>query len=293
MGYRPRAVKRVKGQNKFKPLNPQVKFVLNKTYQVSKGQNTVGNNYILEIDASTPFAPIHVINGNWVDSTPNDTEPVGLSSEMYQHYRHLVVKGCHVQASVVDDIDATQGATETVSLGQLSMIRSSLNNNIASNATGPALKKLYGQKSRNFTLSSTTGISTLTKSAYCSQGYSAKKTWNCNANANDQLRVVNTSGSSNTAGDKSFISICLLPRMLSNNFLQPTLVTVRISYIVQFQEPTIIQQTPLPNYIPNQKQRKYRKRKPLFYYDKGAKALGMATMLATMLSGRPNRYLRG
>lgn len=290
-GYRKRAVKRVKGQRQFKPLNPQAKFTLTKTYQVSKGPNTQGNNYILEIDASTPFAPIHIINGSWVDSTPTDTEPVGLSSELYQHYRHLVVKGCHVSASVVDDIDASQGEDETVSLGQLSMIRSSLNNNIASNSTGPALKKLYGQKTRNFTLSSTSGISSLTKSAYCSQGYSAKKTWNCNANANDQLRVANVSGSGNTANDKSFISVCLCPRMLTNNFLQPTLVTIRMSYIVQFQEPTITQQTPLPSYIPNQPRLKYKKRKAL-KYGAAASTAGMAAMLATMLSGRRrNNYL--
>ena len=295
-GYRGRAVKRIKGQRQFKPLNPQVKFSLTKTYQVSKGASTVGNTFICEIDASTPFAPINIINGSWTDSTPTDTEPVGLSSEMYQHYRHLVVKGCHVVASVVDDIDAEQGEEETVSLGQLSMIRTSMHNNIASNSTGPALKKLYGQKSRNFTLSSTSGISSLTKSAWCSQGYSAKKTWNCNANANDQLRVANVSGSGNVASDRSFISVCLCPRMLSNNFLQPTLVTIRISYIVQFQEPTIVQQTPMPTYIPNQ--RRYNKNKNKYRYmnnkaSAGSSVAGLATLLAIL--GRPRNYraLRG
>ena len=55
--YRGRAVRRMKGQSNFKPLNPTAKFVLNKTYQVSKAPTTVGNCYILEIDASTPFNP--------------------------------------------------------------------------------------------------------------------------------------------------------------------------------------------------------------------------------------------
>ena len=48
--------------------------------------------------------------------------------------------------------------------------------------------------------------------------------------------------------------------MLSTNFLQPTLVSVRMTYIVQFQEPTITQNTPMPMYLAPRSYRKpYRK----------------------------------
>lgn len=247
MPYRGRVVKRVKGQRKMKPLNPTVKFTLTKTYQVSKGATATGNNYYISIDAATPFAPISIKNGDWSDSNTFSNEPVGLNSDLYTHYNHLVVKGCHVSASVVDNVDASAGESETVSLGQLTVIRSSAAGSITSVHTGPELKQLYGQKCRDFTLHAAELSKTaLQKSAYCSNGYSAKKTWNTDPNANDDLRVQNLSGSSNTPNDSTFISVCLSPRFQTANYLQPMVVTVRLTYIIQFQEPTIIQSVPLP-----------------------------------------------
>ena len=132
---------------------------------------------------------------------------------MYTHYNHLVVKGCHVSASVVDNVDASSGEEETISLGQLTIIRSTGPASITSTHTGPELKQLYGQKSRDFTLhASELSKTSLQKSAYVSNGYSAKKTWNTNANANDDLRVANTSGSSNTPNDSTYLNVCVCPR---------------------------------------------------------------------------------
>ena len=246
MPYRGRVVKRVKGQRKMKPLNPVAKFTFTKTYQVSKGSAT-DNCYILQVDASTPFTPISVKNGQWLASTI-DQEPIGLSSDLYSHYNHLVVLGCHVSASVVDNVDASSLEDENISLGQITIVRASADNQIAASTTGPELKQYYGQKTRDFTLHAAELSKTaLQKSAYVSNGYSAKKTWNCNPNVNDDLRVRNLSGSSNTPNDSSYLNVCLCPRFLNpTNFLEPMVVTVRMSYIIQFQEPTITQTVPLP-----------------------------------------------
>ena len=211
MPYRGRVVRRVKGQRKLKPLNPIVKFTFTKTYQVNQGTAT-DNCYILQIDAATPFAPISVKNGQWLPTT-TDQEPIGLASDLYSHYNHLVVKGCHVSASVVDNVDASSNESENVSLGQLTIVRASADNQVSSSITGPELKQYYGQKSRDFTLhSSELNKQSLQKSAYVSNGYSAKKTWNCNPNANDDLRVRNLSGSSNTPNDSTYLNVCVCPR---------------------------------------------------------------------------------
>jgi len=246
MPYRGRAVKRVKGQRAFKPLNPTVKFTLTKTYRLSKGAAT-DKAYILEAVASSPFNPLSAKNGDWAE-VGADTEPLGLDSDMYTHYRHLIVKGCHISASVVGDVDKTEAVDENTKAGQLTIVRTADAGIIANDASAVSLKQMYGQKTRNFTLGSDLADSSqsLTKSAYCTNGYSAKKTWNVNANANDDLRVVNTAGSSERATDNTFFSVVVLPRVDQDNFLKPTIVTVRLSYIVQFQEPTIIQVTPMP-----------------------------------------------
>lgn len=256
MPYRGRAVKRVKGQRKLKPLNPTVKFTLTKTYQVQRATNqpTGSNAHILQINAATPFSPLSTISGQWT-ATNTASEPVGLASDLYTHYKYLVVKGCHVGVSVVDDVDTSGGEDETISLGQLSVVRASISGIVQPTIDGPALKVLYGQKSRDFTLS-TDNIAkrALMKSAYCSNGYSAKKTWNTQANANDNLRVENLSGSQNAPNDSTFINIVVCPRYATPGFLQPVIATVRISYIVQFQEPTIVQTVPLPMYSAGEKE---------------------------------------
>ena len=249
MPYRNRAVKRIKGQRAFKPHNPVVKFTWTKIYEVSSGNAQAGENaYNLQINASTPFNPISSTNGQW---TPTETllnEPLGLNSDMYRHYKSLVVKGCHVSASVVDNLDATNVSDdEKICLGQMTIIRATAPNTMSPTETAPELKQYYGQKSRDFTLASRTlAVDGLTKSAYCSNGYSAKKTWNSNPNAVDDLRVENQAGSSNTPSDSTYLNVVLVPRFQTNSFLQPMVCSVRITYIVQFQEPTIQQVTPLP-----------------------------------------------
>lgn len=283
MPYRQRAVKRVKGQRAFKPHNPVVKFTWTKTYQVSSGEATAGENaYNLQINAATPFNPISATNGLW---TPTETllnEPLGLNTDMYRHYKSLVVKGCHVAASVVDNLDAESVSDdEKICLGQLSIVRASVPNAMSPTETAPELKQYYGQKSRDFTLASRTiAVDGLTKSAYCSNGYSAKKTWNSNPNAVDDLRVDNQAGSSNTPSDSTYLNVVVVPRFQTNNFLQPMIITVRMTYIVQFQEPTIQQVTPLPmkaeRMMKQKKRNKYLNKRTAYT---GAAGLGAAAYI--------------
>lgn len=292
MPYRERAVKRIKGQRKLKPLNPTVKFTMTKTYQLQRATNQpVGQNaHILQINASTPFNPISPQSGQWTSSN-NAIEPLGLDSDLYTHYKFLVVKGCHVSASVVDDVDTQGGEDETISLGQLTIVRASTAGIIQATANGPSLKVLYGQKSRDFTLSSDDATKrSLIKSAYCSNGYSAKKTWNVNPNANDQLRVENLAQSSNTPNDSTYLNVVVCPRFATPAFLQPVIVTVRMSYIVQFQEPSVIQTVPLPMYTEGQK-KQYIKSKNQQTLMSNAKLMTIAGAVAGLMM-KKQRYRR-
>ncbi|AXH79168.1 MAG: hypothetical protein [Circular genetic element sp.] len=255
-GYRGRAVRRVRQQGNRKVHNPTVKFILNKSYVVNSvpGVQTMPTA-MLTINAATPFNPISVHNGNWT-ANDNNSEPMGLASDLYSNYQHLVVKGCHITASVTDEPDQVAGSQETITKGTIAIARHTGPNTLyAATFDNNALKTMYGAKSRNFQLSPRgTGTGTanniLTKNAKVSNGYSAKKTWNSNANANDDLRVVNSSGSSAVPIDSTYLSIGVMPQRVwsasTNTFLQPVAVNVRIVYIIQFQEPTIRQTVPLP-----------------------------------------------
>lgn len=250
MPYRGRAVKKLRGQRKLKQATPVAKFTLTKVYTVRKGAST-DNAYVLDIDASTPFSPINARNGDW---QANDTvvEPFGLGSDVYSHYNHLVVLGCKVSASVRDAPDFVPDPGEDLSTGQLSLIRASAGGAISGSATASSIKTLYGHKTKGFQLSPRMGEGTnasnvLTKSAYCSLGYSAKKTWNANPLSIDDLRVTNSSGSSNKATDSTHINVVILPQAdILTSHLQPLQCVVKMEYIIAFQEPTRIQTVPLP-----------------------------------------------
>lgn len=255
MPYRSRAVKRIRGQPRLKKSSVTAKFVLQKTYQLSNNFiSDTSNTYLLRVNASTPFDPISDINGLWSEAVGLQ-EPVGLDSNLYSHYRHCYVNSCHMSASVTDNYDKIHGENEKLVNGQVSIVRGSDTNSITSTLSAPNIKKLYGQKSRDFTLTPRSNavsgqVDALNKSAYVSNGYSAKKTWNTAPAANDALRIVNLSGSSNVPDDSTFLFLCVAPRYETtpntNAFLLPTLVTIRLSYIVTFVEPTIIQTVPLP-----------------------------------------------
>lgn len=256
MPYRGRAVKRIRGQRKLKMNAPTVKFTMTKHYELSKGQahSTV---FMKGIKASTPFAPLFdVVNnsnqtlGNW---DPNDTtnEPVGLNSPLYTHYNNLVVKACHVSASITQAPDIDTDETEVLTTGEITIARTANElDTIAGIPTSKQIKDWFGRKTRNFQLAPQGAISPLTKSAYVSNGYSAKKQFNANPNTKEDLTVTNESGSSNQAQDNTYLYIIVKPRrdLVADGtaYLMPTMCTVKISYIVQFQDPDRLQSVPLP-----------------------------------------------
>lgn len=255
-GYRPRAVKRVPGQRKLKMNAPTVKFTLTKHYELSKGQahSTV---YMKGIKMSTPFQPIFDVDnnsaqplGNW---DPNDevNEPIGLNSALYTHYNNLVVKSCHVTASVTQAPDVQTESTEVLTTGEITLARTANElDTVAEIPTSKQIKGWFGRKTKNFQLAPAGAISPLTKSAFVSNGYSAKKQFNANANTKEDLVVVNASGSANQAQDNTYMYVIIKPRkdLVADGtaYLMPMMVTLRISYIVQFQDPDRLQSVPLP-----------------------------------------------
>lgn len=304
MPYRPRAVKRIKGQRKMKAGAPTAKFTMTKNFQL-KANSAPSNVYALAIDASTPFQPLFDVSdnnnnplGDWIDNDASLTEPIGLSSDLYTNYNTLVVKGCHVSVSVTQGTDITKTSAETLGTGQVTLARTT--DLISAIPTSASIKEWFGQKTRNFQLS--TGQGELTKNAYVSNGYSAKKQFNVNANANEDLKVVNASGSANKATDKTYIYCFIKPRAddpSEDSYLLPMYVTMRISYIIQFQDPDKYQSVPLP--MSTNKTRKVNRRKANAQRNmlKGAYGLSqLAALAGAGVLGMPaimaaRRYGRG
>lgn len=298
MPYRKRAVRRIKGQRKLKAAAPTAKFTMTKQFELSS-DNAQSSCYVLGMDCSTPFSPLFSVEdgsgnvlGDWQDNDDTLTEPVGLSSDLYSHYTSLVVKGCHVSASVSQATDVQATTQETLGTGQITLARTA--DLISGVPTSADIKQWFGQKTRNFQLS--TGQGALTKNAYVSNGYSARKQFNINANANEDLTVVNTSGSSNKAADKTYMYLIVKPRKDlpadGNNYLIPMNITLRLSYIVQFKDPNKVQTVPLPMSIGagNNKKKLYKKNKYHYSYSPaGYAGLGV---LASMLAMRRPRLGR-
>lgn len=260
MPYRGRAVKRVKGQRKLKMNAPTAKFTLTKNYEVTNGA-AHSSVYMRRIQLASPFGVFHDVNnatgsslGNW---DPNDDVniPLGLDSELYKNYNYLVVKGSHVTVSVVEAPDVViptegDGAKQTQTMGQVTLARTAeLIDGIPSTAD---MKTWFGQKTRNFQLGTNiAGSRVITKNAYVSNGYSAAKQWNANPNAKFDLQVANDVESGTDVDDPTHMYIIIKPRKDLDSselplYLKPLYVTVRVSYIIQFQDPTIKQTVPLP-----------------------------------------------
>lgn len=264
MPYRPRAIQRIKGQRKLKAGAPTAKFTMTKNFQV-KADSSTSSVYALGMDLSTPFSPLFDVLdgtgnplGEWTDNDANLTEPIGLASDLYTNYNYLVVKGAHVSASITQGTDIAKSEAEKLGTGQATLAR--MSNIISEVPTSADIKLWFGQKTKNFQLS--TGQGELTKNCYVSNGYSAKKQWNVNANANEDLRVANTSGSGNGATDKTYMYLIIKPRsdnVDASTYLLPMYVSLKLTYIIQFQDPDKVQSVPLP--ISTNKTRRNARRK--------------------------------
>lgn len=262
MPYRKRATRRAIGQRQFKARDPIVKASLSKQYEVSANTNATESLYGLQINASTPFHPIDTLKNSGGDElgtwTANDSynEPLGIDSRMYEFYKYVTVKGCHVTCTVAYAPDLQGTETESLTTGQVTIVRTS--DPFAGNLlpTSSDIKQMYGAKTRNFQLPADTE-SVLTKNAYVSNGYSAKKQFHTSPLANDSLRVLNVTNSFNGPTDPTFLTILIkpqrdIPAVELPKYLKPMQVNVKITYILQYTDPTVDQQIPLPMNLKHQ-----------------------------------------
>ncbi len=307
MPYRGRAIKRIKGQMRLKASAPTCKFTMTKNFELAS-DSAQSSTYILGMDVSTPFNPLFSVEdgsgnvlGDWQDNDSGYTEPVGLASDLYTHYNMLVVKGCHVSASVSQATDVAKEENETLGTGQITLLRTA--ELISGIPTSQDIKQYFGQKTKNFQLS--TGQGALTKNAYVSNGYSAKRQFNVNANANEDLKVVNASGSSNKAENKTYMYLIVKPRKDlpadGSAYLIPMNITLKLSYIVQFQDPTKSQSVPLPMSTRGRARRggkkNYRGHSGSHFsvptYGQLGAMLGMMTPALAIAQGRRGRAIAG
>lgn len=239
-------VSRLKGQGNRKQACPTAKFVMSKSYWVVPPVGSVPPqaSSLAEINVSTPFQPINVKSGLWTANDSN-SEPHGLDSDIYAQYQHLVVKGCHISVNVMDSPDNVGSGTNTLVEGTVSLTRTTDTNVVTSTTLNSAIRGYYGSKMKDFTMGD---IGQLSKQCRISAGYSPKKQWHSSAQTNQDLYVVNTSGSSNTPADSTYICLDIRPSddATSSLSLKPFKVQIRLSYIIMFLEPTAVKNIPLP-----------------------------------------------
>lgn len=306
MPYRKRATNRLKGQRKLKMNAPTVKFTLTKHYELKSG-NAHSSVFMKGIKMSTPFQPLFDVTNNsnetLGDWEANDTlnEPIGLNSALYAHYNNLVVKGCKVVATVNQAPDAEEQPGDTLTTGQITLARTANEIDTVSDIpTAKDIKTWFGHKTRNFQLAPRGAISPLTKNCYVSNGYSARKQFNANANTKEELTVVNESGSANQAQDNTYMYVIVQPRKDyaadGNNYLSPMNITVRISYICQFQDPDRLQSVPLPlstgSRASGNKKKLYKKNKYQYSYSPAGYA-GLGVLGSMLAMRRPRQRLIG
>jgi len=261
MPYRGRAVRRIRGQRKLKLNAPTVKFTLTKNYEVTNG-NAHSSVYMKRIQLASPFGVFHDVNnaagdslGTW-EANDDANVPVGLDANLYANYTTLVVKGAHVSCSVVQAPDIQIPAEgdeskQTQTTGQVTLARTAELIDGTKIPTTAEMKTWFGQKTRNFQLGGNLYTSqALTKNAYVTNGYSAKKQWNSNPNARfDQM--LQNGNTDQDVDDPTHMYVIIKPRKDIDAselplYLKPMLVTIRVSYIVQFQDPDKLQSVPLP-----------------------------------------------
>lgn len=266
MPYRKRAVKRIRGQRKLKAAAPTVKFTLTKVYELTNS-DAHSSVYAKRIQCGSPFGVFQDVKnstgsnlGNWEANDDTTNQPVGLDTPMYNNYNGVIVKGCHVTASVTQAPDVVvpttgDGSEQTLSTGQITLARTADILSTPENITSADIKTWFGQKTRNFQLAKD---GALTKNAYVSNGYSARKQFNTGANGRLDLILENNPGPQQDAVDPTNMYIIIKPRKDIDDselplYLKPMLVTVRVSYICQFQDPNNIQSVPLPISTRNKK----------------------------------------
>lgn len=228
---------------------PLGRFTLMKYYYVkmpTASASAPQQPAILHINASTPFQPLAVTSGTW---TANDTnnEPHGLDTSPWTGYNHCVVLGCHVSCNIKDSIDKVQSGSESLHEGIVRLTRASSNAVVNTASTNSNLRERAFSKGRALELAKTT-VTGIPKNCHVSQGYSAKRTWSANPMGQDQLRIANVTGSSNTPSDSTYIALSIhtADEKVTDATLKQFKVQLKITYTIKFSEPSTAQNVPRP-----------------------------------------------
>lgn len=217
-------------------------FTLSKYYYVSMPAATAPAPQpaaILTCNMSSPFNPITTPSGTWTANDSNQ-EPNGLNAPTWEAYEHCKVLGSTFIVNVTDSPDnAGNSTTEALTEGVVRLNRQSDSTTIISSNDNASLRDFPFQKAKAISLASQVSLSNnLTKNASLKNNYSPRKVWGQNTRSNYNLKVTNTSGSSNTATDNTFmiLSIHCANDNVTNTTLKPFKVQIQVKYRILFTE---------------------------------------------------------
>lgn len=192
---------------------------------------------VLRMDASTPFTPLSVVSGTWTQNDTN-TEPYGISGDPFPAYNKCVVLGSRITANIQDSVDNPASGSNSEHEGIVRLSRTAKDTTITAATTNSELRERSYSKGKSFQLAKTSVVG-LMKNASISMGYSAKKQHNTAPLGLEELHITNTSGSSNTCTNPTYInlSIHLTNENLINATLKTFKVQLKISYNIAFMDP--------------------------------------------------------
>lgn len=227
-------------QRNKKLATPRANFSMVKYYYVNMPTAVTPapqDAAVLRIDCATPFNPITAVSGTWTAQDTNQ-EPYGISGDPYPSYNTCVVLGCKVIAKVEDSIDNTASGNESQHEGVVRLSRTAKSTTIVAGTLNSELRERSYSKGRAFQLAKTS-VQGLMRNASLQMGYSARKQFNCDPVCNKDLHVTNTSGSSNTCTNPTYISLSVhnTDESLDLKTLKPFKVQLKLIYSVAFMDP--------------------------------------------------------
>lgn len=265
------------GTNKL--ATPMAKFTLMKYYYVSMPApgTAPAPAAVLRIANGTPFQPLTVVSGTWTSNDSNN-EVAHIGEKPWVGYNHLVVAGSRVEAVVKDSVDNSASSPNDQHEGIVRITRSGGSSTVSSTTTNTQLRDVAYSKGKSLQLSKTTVVA-LPTNTKVQMGYSARKIWNANPMGQDQLRVSNSSGSSNAPSDDTYtyLSIHLANENLANKTLKDFKVQLKLTYYIKFQEPNV--STNIPRPIPQHRTKATNRRRQPFPFGVGSTVAGSAASL--------------
>lgn len=238
---RPRTVRYMKQRSN--PTNSCIaNFTLSKYYYVdmpTAGVTAPQDAALLAINMASPFQPLSVKSGTWTANDSNN-EPNGLDSTIYTPYEHCKVLGSTVKVNVVDSPDnAGTSAQDGLTEGVVRLNRTTDSSTITAASDNATLRFFPNQKVKAVSFANTVNLSAnLTKNAHLQIGYSPRKVWAQPARSNYNLKITNTTGSSNVPIDSTWamLSIHCANDNVTNDTLKPFRVQLQVQYRILFME---------------------------------------------------------